>query len=267
MSFFKTRVKPAWRTFSSLTCGVRSKIVAQTVGRKPSKTCQIPELLQIVNERFDTKHQGVFVEVGAYDGERFSNTSWLADNGWRGLYVEPSNRFSKLCQLRHCLNDVTVLNVAAGEEDAEATLMQIGSLSTMSTETFEEYDRIPWAKKQIEKECKEQKTQIQRLDSILETYGIANSFDMLVVDVEGFEESVFAGFDLSVWQPRLVIVELCDVHPDFSDNQALVESARRVREKILAAGYLEVYRDQINTVFERCAVESVLVDERRIAAA
>jgi FkbM family methyltransferase len=266
MSFFKQRVKPAWRIFSSFTCAVRSKIVAQTVGRKPTKTCQIPELFQIVTDRIDA-NRGVFVEVGAYDGERFSNTSWLADNGWRGLYVEPSKQFSRLCRLRHCLNDVTVLNAAAGEKDTEATLMQIGSLSTMSMETFEEYDRIPWAKKQIQKECKEQKTQVHRLDSILQSHQIAKGFELLVVDVEGFEESVFAGFDLQTWQPNLVIVELCDVHPDFSDNQSLVESARRVREKILLAGYVEVFRDHINTVFQRYAVESAETEGRRSAAA
>ena len=138
MSFFKHRVKPAWRLISSISCALRSKAVAMTLRRKPSKTCQIPELHQIVTDRMDIDYNGVFVEVGAYDGERFSNTSWLADNGWQGLYVEPSKQFARLCRLRHCLNNVTVLNTAAGEAEAEATLMQIGSLSTMSSETFEE---------------------------------------------------------------------------------------------------------------------------------
>ena len=90
---------------------------------------------------------------------------------------------------------------------------------------------------------------------------------MLVVDVEGFEESVFRGFDLGRWQPRLVIVELCDVHPDFADNTTLVESARRVRSTITAAGYVEVYRDQINTVFELCEAESRQTDRHSNKAA
>jgi hypothetical protein len=157
--------------------------------------------------------------------------------------------------------------MAAGEEDAEATLMQIGSLSTMSEETFQEYDRIPWAKKQIQKECKQQQTQVHRLDSILKSNHVAPGFEILVVDVEGFEESVFAGFELQTWQPQLVIVELCDVHPDFSDNQTLVESARRVRAKILAAGYQEVYCDHINTVFERTAAGAAKAGNQHTAAA
>jgi len=247
-------LKSATRVIRSLACAARFKFVAKSIGRKPSKTCQIPELHEIISSRFERDYQGVFVEVGAYDGERFSNTSWLADNGWRGIYIEPSNQFSRLCRLRHVLNDVSVINVAAGEHDGEATLMQIGSLSTLSAETFDEYSRIDWARKQIEKECNQQVTQVRRLDSILTTTQVDRKFDMLVVDVEGFEENVFSGFDLHAWQPKLVVVELCDVHPDFSENTALVESAKRVRQMILAAGYQEVYQDQINTVFERCAV-------------
>ena len=45
--------------------------------------------------------KGTFVEIGAYDGESFSNTSFLADLGWNGLYVEPVPKFAALCRARH----------------------------------------------------------------------------------------------------------------------------------------------------------------------
>ncbi len=246
-------LKPGTRMIGSLVDAFVSKLTAKTFGRKPSRTCQIPGLHEILSQRVDSLEQGFFVEVGAYDGERFSNTSWLADNGWRGVYVEPSATFSRLCRLRHCLNNAVVKNVAAGEGPAEGKLMQIGSLSTLSTDTFEEYERIPWAKQQIKKKLKSKTTRIQTLDSILEGTRCPEKFELLVVDVEGFEENVFRGFELQRWQPRLVIVELCDIHPDFSGNAKLVESARRVRELILAAGYEQVYCDEINTIFQRRA--------------
>lgn len=267
MSFFTQKIKPAWRALGSLNCAVKSKAVALIGRRRPSRSCQIPGLQRIINDRFTPDRPGVFVEVGAYDGERFSNTSWLADNGWRGIYIEPSPQFAQWCRLRHLLNDVTVLNVAAGRESTEATLMQVGSLSTISAETFDEYARISWAKKQVDKELQRHVTRISMLDHILESSGVAVGFDVLVVDVEGYEESVFEGFDVQRWKPVIMIVELCDAHPDFSDNARLAASARRVRDKILAAGYREVYCDKINTVFEIVAESADVHDGDRAAVA
>lgn len=233
------------------------------VGRRhPSRTCQVPNLEQIVQNSIGTA-SGCFVEVGAYDGERFSNTSWLADRGWRGVYVEPSSEFSRLCRLRHCLNNVQVMNVAAGDSQSEATLMQVGSLSTMSTETFEEYGRIPWAKLQIRRNFSRRSIQIRPLADLLRETGCQPGFELLVVDVEGYEEKVFQGFDLNHWKPKMIIVELCDAHPDFADNKALTESAARVRSMIHRAGYSEVHRDPINTVFIMSAAD---VRGQRLAA-
>ncbi|MCA9089769.1 MAG: hypothetical protein KDA90_14190, partial [Planctomycetaceae bacterium] len=135
----------------SFWTAVRKKCKALVGTARPSRSCQIPGLKDIVQQHLPGIGKGVFVEVGAYDGERFSNTSWLADSGWQGIYVEPSPEFAQLCRIRHCLNNVQVVNSAAGETEGVATLMQIGALSTMSGETFEEYHNIPWARGQIKK--------------------------------------------------------------------------------------------------------------------
>ncbi|TWT95622.1 FkbM family methyltransferase [Neorhodopirellula pilleata] len=261
-------VRSNWRKANSLGLAFRSKLVAMTVGRRPSKSCQVKQLDQIIGSRFDLKRPGHFVEVGAYDGERFSNTSWLADNGWRGVYVEPSRQFSQLCRLRHLFNDTQVLNLAAGEEEGEVMLMQSEALSTMCEGTFDEYGRIPWAKKQLKKQLKHQATRVCRLDSLLQETKTPVGFELLVVDVEGYEENVFKGFELSHWKPKMLIVELCDVHPDFADNEQLVDSATRVRHSILEAGYTEIYRDEINSIFElKSSSDSCTPDNHRLAAA
>jgi len=267
MSFIPFIVRANWRKTTSLSTAVRHKLVALTVGRRPSKSCQVKQLDEIIAKRFDPKQPGHFVEVGAYDGERFSNTSWLADNGWRGVYVEPSRQFSQLCRLRHCLNRTQVLNLAAGEAEGEVMLMQSEALSTMCEGTFDEYGRIPWAKKQLKKQLKQQPTRVCRLDSLLLETNTPVGFELLVVDVEGYEENVFKGFDLAHWKPRLLIVELCDVHPDFSQNQDLVDSASRVRQSILAAGYQEIYCDEINSIFERNDESSASISHRPHVAA
>lgn len=245
----KKRLKLTFRKARALLQAATFRLTAAFGLRGPSRSCQVPGLKTILTSCLGDLKSGVFVEVGAYDGEKFSNTSWLADNGWRGIYVEPSPEFAGLCRMRHCLNRVTVVNSAAGETAGEAVFMQMGSLSTMSISTFDAYQNIPWAKSQMDSRLEEKTTLVRTLDSILTSSGCPAKFDVLVVDVEGFEESVFRSFDLKQWHPRLMIVELCDIHQQLNTNLELADSARRVRSRIMAAGYCEVYRDQINTIF------------------
>lgn len=45
---------------------------------------------KIVDEYFHGKRNGVFVDVGAYDGVTFSNTLMLGrEGGWTGVCIEP----------------------------------------------------------------------------------------------------------------------------------------------------------------------------------
>ena len=56
---------------------------------KIPSNCQVDNLNELYIEYFGYPSEGYFVEVGAYDGELFSNTACLADTGWKGLYIEP----------------------------------------------------------------------------------------------------------------------------------------------------------------------------------
>lgn len=245
----KKQIRLTIRRIRAVVQAVLFKAQAMLGHRGPSRSCQVPELRSLIHETLGNRRRGVFVEVGAYDGEKFSNTSWLADNGWQGVYIEPSPEFSALCRVRHSLNRVQVVNAAAGETAGEAILMQMGSLSTMSASTFDAYHQIPWARSQMNARLEQQTTRVLTLNSILESTGVSPGFELLVVDVEGFEESVFRSFDLKYWRPQMMIVELCDVHDELNGNPELAESAARVRSLILSGGYREIYRDHINTIF------------------
>lgn len=95
-------------------------------GRYPlANTCQVPfftSLSDVYTFVFGYKAGGLFVEVGAYDGESFSNTSGLADMGWRGHYLEPIPQYAQAARARHAGNAprVVVHTVCAGEVDGEA---------------------------------------------------------------------------------------------------------------------------------------------------
>ncbi len=213
-----------------------------------SPTCQIPNLMHFYSKYFANKI-GSFVEVGAFDGESFSNTSVLADLGWKGYYIEPVYEFAIKCQSRHKENkNVSVSNIAISDRVEIIEIAVGGYLSTASSGTREAYKIIDWAKN-VPFKNKKRKVQSYTLDYFLKEQKISHSFDLLVVDVEGHEEKVFNGFSLSRWRPRMIIVELNDYHPNFNNFPALQASSARVRNLILNNGYTQEYCDEINSIF------------------
>ena len=218
---------------------------------KVSDTCQIENLDSIYKKYFGHPFKGFFVEVGAYDGETFSNTSCLADHGWKGIYVEPISQHCQQCLDRHKNNDVLVAQCSIGSEEKETDIYVCGGLTTSNKKLVEMYSEIDWSKDYVfhEDKC----TQI-RLETLLNGQNVQPNFDLLVVDVEGNEESVFESFDLNYWKPKMLIVELIDEHQSFQRYTDHVEINRNIRNKILDSNYIEVYKDEINTIFVETAL-------------
>lgn len=216
----------------------------------PRPDCQIRTLAAIYDEHFGTKTDGYFVEVGAYDGRSFSITAFWADLGWRGLYIEAVPEFAARCVTNHGSANVTVLNVAIGAKEGEAEITIGGPLSTGLASQVAAYQTIKWAKNEFIVP-RTVRVRTCTLDTALMDVGILPSIDLLVVDVEGMEDEVFAGFNLTKWNPQVAIVELEDEHPDFCENPIIVDRCVALRRLSAVSGYREVFRDCVNTVFVR----------------
>jgi FkbM family methyltransferase len=215
-----------------------------------ARDCQVRGLDAIYHAAFGPKDDGTFVEVGAYDGQSFSNTSFLADLGWRGLYVEPVPEFAARCATRHKQNRrVEVINSAIGTGPDPLRIHVAGSLSTGATDHLKAYAKLAWARPFLTERTID--VPVIRLDSLLQGHQVAPGFELLVIDVEGFEATVFETFDLDHWRPQVLIVELMDHHLDFIDQPELGGQSAALRGRIKGRSYREIYVNQINTVFLR----------------
>jgi hypothetical protein len=125
--------------FRLLQIAVSRKFSTMTKGTSPvSISCQIPNLRDRYESLGLNPHIGYFVEVGAFDGESFSNTSFLADQGWSGLYVEPVPAFCAQIKLRHLfnLNRVSIDSSAMAETSGISDLHLMDALSTFTGQDF-----------------------------------------------------------------------------------------------------------------------------------
>lgn len=214
----------------------------------PPDSCQVRGLASLYELFFGKSDAGLFVEVGAFDGISFSNTSCLAEVGWTGLLIEPVPAFAALCRARYAHNPrVQVVEVAAGATSGEIDLLVAGTLTTANAELAAEYSEVPWAAGSAADA--HTITVAQRpLDDILSEAEVVPEFEVLVVDVEGYEHDVFKGFDVDRWRPALIIAELAHTHPDLKSTrrQDLVLS-----RELVSAGYDVCYKDSVNTIFAR----------------
>jgi FkbM family methyltransferase len=212
-----------------------------------SSTCQVKNLDEIYTKYFGLfTNNRMFVEIGAYDGESVSNTSCLADAGWRGIYVEPVHEFYLKCLERHKNNNVIVSNLSIGLEEGPQKIYSNGILSSLDSD----YAEIGITKFNYPNYKEDVCFQL-RMDTFLRNYNIPYDFDLLVVDVEGKEHEVFYSLDLDKWKPKMLIIELVDDHEYFQDKSSVINEARTLRSFIEMHNYNQIYRDDINTIFVR----------------
>lgn len=216
-------------------------------GYFPSQdSCQIPNISFLFERFLGPTADGFFVEVGAFDGVFVSNTWGLAERGWRGLLIEPIPDFAEECRVNHKKHpNVTVVEVGIGSpETSELKLAVAGTLTSGDAKSRLEVAKAPWARGVDF--SKEVTVASATLDYVLETHSVPAAFDVLVVDVEGLETEVFAGFSLHSYKPKMIIVELLDTHRELS---SLASSDGDLGIRLAKSGYVVVFKDSINTVF------------------
>ncbi len=203
------------------------------------------------------KTDGTFVEVGANDGMTGSFTYNLAKMGWHGLYFEPVPRIYNKCYLNHIPHkNVKVFQLGIGETSKEETIVDADTLSTIDTDSIESYSNI----KQFSNNFKNNNTykiKIEKLDTILEENTVTD-IDILVIDVEGYEENVLKGFTINKYKPTIIIIEICDQHPDFINNPKMMNKYKKLRQYFIENRYTLLVNDIVDNVYIRNDIHSTL---------
>lgn len=205
----------------------------------PRPDCQIPTLGQIYEAHLPLDADR-FVEIGAYDGVKFSNTVMLAEAGWEGLYVEPHPQFAAECRENHKGHSrISVAQTAISDFEGQTELFLIGECSSIVWDQ----NAVDWGGKQDKKIA----VPVTTLDRLLERRQVAPKFNLLVIDVEQNELNVLKGFTIGNWQPGMVIIEAHEKDAAAIRNH----KAFPISQYFDVNGYRKVYADHINTIFVR----------------
>jgi FkbM family methyltransferase len=146
---------------------------------------------------FGESFRGVFVDVGAADVQRNSQTYNLEQAGWSGILIEPRPDCAE--QLRRERRS-PVYQVACSSPARAGTTMMLRLAGGHSSLNDSFVVSGMKSKGEIE-------VAVRTLDDILIEAGLTAPIDFISIDVEGHEPDVLAGFDLQRWRPRLLVIE------------------------------------------------------------
>lgn len=156
----------------------------------------------IVRDFFGDKRNGVFVDVGANDHQRFSNTYYLETVlGWSGIAIEPQSKFAEQYR-RHRPRTIFEALFVSDQSDREVVLNvpENGLIASADTEFARTGGKattpVP--------------VRTSTLDDILDRAGFS-SVDFVTMDIELAEPAALRGFSIERFRPALVCVES---HPE-----------------------------------------------------
>ena len=160
-------------------------------------------------------HVGTFLDIGAADGETFSNTRALALNGWSGTLVEPCARsFAKLVELYWDNDNVELVNALVAplghtKPTADFYYSRTGNTSTCNTRCndFEKFQR--------DYPSEYKKVSVARIEP-REASLMWGECDFISIDAELWSSGILHSMCQFSFSPKLICAEVGDFDQFFS---------------------------------------------------
>lgn len=164
---------------------------------------------KFVDDYFNHKENGVFIEIGAHDGVSCSNTKFFEEfRNWTGICIEPGPvEFEKLKQNRTSIN----INACVSNYDGESEYTYIEGYSMMLSGLSEDY--IENHERRINHEVDHYGGSVNKivmpvfkLQTILDNNGIFN-IDYCSIDTEGSEYNIIKSIDFDKTNIKIFSIE------------------------------------------------------------
>lgn len=169
----------------------------------------------LLEAHLNTERPGFYVELGANDGIRQSNTYFLEkEYGWRGLLVEPSlNNYIQLLRNRDARNSFACAACVPFDYAEPFVRMTYANLMTVSRDLSTD---LPDLDSHVSDGARFLKSTAEAvdfgavartLDALLDSAQAPSQIDLLSLDVEGAEIPVLMGVDHARFRFRRMVIE------------------------------------------------------------
>ena len=188
---------------------------------------------------FKNKRNGVFIELGAFDGLTQSNTAFFEFyREWSGILIEPSKKSYELCVknrpnsvVLNCCCVSSSYNYSTIFGDFDSNLMSSVNGKRVNSDNLIEVN-------------------VSTLDKIINENLKNKSIDFLSIDAEGYEFEILKGLNININRPKYVLIEIYDKDYDeicffLHNNKYLMHSNFSNYNSIDNPGWDETHNDYL----------------------
>lgn len=158
---------------------------------------------------FKNKRNGVFLDIGAHDGEVFSNTFFFEKElGWTGICVEPNPKvYNRLVTIRDC----KCFNNCVSDVSMDLDFTVVNGYAEMLSGITSNYDprhlqRIRDEVNLMGGSIENIKVRSETITNLSELAGISH-FDFCSIDVEGSEINILRSIDFTKIKIDYFVIE------------------------------------------------------------
>ena len=207
------------------------RLVGHCLRHLPASHAQFLQDLWVTFE-LEGRRNGFFVEFGAADGVKYSNTCYLErELGWNGILAEPAHvYYPGLRVARNCFVD----NRCVWTKTGERLLFNQPEIVVHSTiDAFSDSDDLA----ETRKDGQRYEVETVSLMDLLDHWNAPQRIDYLSVDTEGSEFEILQAFDFGRYDVRLISVE--HNHTPKRDEIAALLAAHGYRRKFEAVSFVD----------------------------
>lgn len=168
-----------------------------------------------LNNLFNNKKNGFFIELGANDGLKQSNTAFFEKYmNWTGILIEPSLKGYELCKINRPKS--ISLNYACVSNDFKDNKVK---------GDFKDNNLMSSIGGKRKNRKSDSYVETITLEKILDNHHIKN-IDLLSLDTEGYELNILKGLNLDRYRPNYILVEI--YNKDYNNIIKLLTSKKYV---------------------------------------
>jgi len=173
---------------------------------------------------FDHKKSGYYIEIGAFDGVRLSNTYFFESIGWTGILVEPQPVQFEKCNANRPNSKCHNVAIGSGKEDVQLNVVRDQHYETWSFVGDKEK-----AEKETGFKFESVTVKCKTINELIPAD--VKKIDFISIDVEGMEQEILTTIDLDKYDPEIILLE---------------NSTPPIQEYLAKFGYKLAYRTWIN---------------------
>lgn len=165
----------------------------------------------IFEKMFEDRPNGYFIDIGAADGFRYSNTINLINKGWQGVAVEPCRHYLDVLKKNYTTEKVDIFPGAVSNYVGKSKfyVWREGKHSQISTIEKKQYESIKesdfWKKEG--RFTDEYEVEIIDPKSLLEKYDAPRKIQLVDIDAEASEMDILNAWPWDMYEVEVFCIE------------------------------------------------------------